>query len=316
LDDLAIASLTGSIARGRPIRKIEAWGSEMTVFQKLITRIEDSAALDGLSRPLMGLAGRATRPDVVKNALSGTWLGERLHPLLTDLPIGAWVMAAVLDWTGGRRGAEAARRLVGLGVWAALPAASAGASDWSDTDGGEQRVGVVHGLLNLTGAALQSFSWLARRRGRRVTGMALSTAALGVTVSAAYLGGHLSFVRGVGVDHTAFDATIADWTEVVAVSELSPDKPVRVSAGGVPVMVVLHAGTVRALSATCVHAGGPLDGGDIVDASIRCPWHASRFALADGKVLRGPAASDAPAWEVRVDDGRVAVRSSSSKRKG
>lgn len=283
----------------------------MTVLQQLVTRIEDSRALDGLSRPLADVVRRGTRPDVIKNALSGTWFGDRLHPLLTDLPIGAWVTAAALDWTTGRRGAEASRRLVGLGVLAALPAVATGASDWSDTEGRDQRVGVVHALSNVTGTVLQSCSWLARRRGWRLTGMGLSTAGLGVTVGAAYLGGQLSFVRGVGVNHTAFDATITDWTEVAAASELTPDKPVRVSAGGVPVMVVLHEGTVHALSATCSHAGGPLDEGDIVDGSVRCPWHSSRFALADGKVLRGPAVSDEPAWEVRVDDGRVAVRSPS-----
>jgi nitrite reductase/ring-hydroxylating ferredoxin subunit/uncharacterized membrane protein len=281
----------------------------MTVFPQLVKRIEDATALDDLSHPLADLAGRATRPDPVKNALSGTWLGHQLHPMLTDVPIGAWVMAAALDWTAGRAGAKAARRLVGLGVLAALPAAATGASDWSETYGAEQRVGVVHALSNLTGTALQSGSWIARRRGRRLTGMALSVAGLGVTLGAAYLGGHLSFIRGVGVNHTAFERTVTEWTDVAAVSELTPDKALRVSAGGVPVMLVQHDGTLRALSATCVHAGGPLDEGDVLDGCVRCPWHSSRFALADGRVVRGPAASDQPAWEVRIEDGRVHVRS-------
>jgi nitrite reductase/ring-hydroxylating ferredoxin subunit/uncharacterized membrane protein len=282
----------------------------MTPFQKLVKRLEHAKDLDRLSRPLANLTGQATRPDSVKNALSGTWLGHQLHPVLTDLPIGAWVMAAALDWTTGRSGAKAAERLVGLGVLAALPAAATGASDWSETYGAEQRVGLVHALSNLTATALQSGSWLARRRGRRLTAMALSTAGLGVTLSAAYLGGHLSFIRGVGVNHTAFDDTVTEWTDVAAVSLLSPDKPVRAPAGGVPVMLVQRSGTVYALSARCVHAGGPLDEGEIVDGCIRCPWHSSRYALADGKVRRGPAASDQPVWEVRVDDGRVYVRAS------
>ncbi|MBO0732510.1 MAG: Rieske 2Fe-2S domain-containing protein [Acidimicrobiaceae bacterium] len=279
------------------------------LFPQLVKRIEDTTALDDVSRPLAGLAGRATRPDPVKSALSGTWVGHQLHPILTDLPIGAWVMASALDWTAGRTGASAARRLIGLGVVAALPAAATGASDWSETYAAEQRVGVVHAVSNLTGTALQACSWLARRRGRRLTGMALSTTGLGVTLGAAYLGGHLSFVRGVGVNHTAFEPTVTEWADVAALSELTADKPVRVSAGGVPVMLVLHDGAVRALSATCVHAGGPLDEGEILDGCVRCPWHSSRFALADGKVLRGPASTDEPAWDVRVDDGRVHVRS-------
>lgn len=282
----------------------------MTSLQQLVKRVEGNTHLDRLSRPLAGLAGRATSADNVKSALSGTWLGHQLHPVLTDLPIGAWVMAAALDWTTGRTGAKAARRLVGLGVLAALPTAATGASDWSETYAAEQRVGLVHAVSNLIATALQSGSWVARRRGRRGTGMALSAAGLGATLGGAYLGGHLSFVRGVGVNHTAFDDTVTGWTDVAAVAELAPEKPVRVSAGAVPVMLVHHDGSVRALSATCVHAGGPLDEGEIVEGCIRCPWHSSRFSLTDGKVVRGPAALDQPAWEVRVDGGRVLVRSS------
>jgi nitrite reductase/ring-hydroxylating ferredoxin subunit/uncharacterized membrane protein len=288
----------------------------MNSLQQLVKRLEDATRLDRLSRPLAGLVGRATRPDNVKSALSGTWLGHQLHPVLTDLPIGAWIMAAALDWTTGRSGAKAARRLVGLGVLSALPAAATGASDWSETYAAEQRVGLVHAVSNLSATLLQSGSWIARRRGRRLTGMALSTAGLGVTLGGAYLGGHLSFIRGVGVNHTAFEDAVTEWTDVAAVAELNPDKPLRVSANGVPVVLVHHDGSVRALSATCVHAGGPLDEGEIIEGCIRCPWHSSKFSLADGQVVRGPAALDQPAWEVRIDGGRVHVRSSAPQPEG
>ena len=172
--------------------------------------------LDGLSRPLASLAGRATTPRWVKNELSGTWLGHPLYPTLTDLPIGGWVMASAFDWTMGRRGARGARRLVGLG------------SRCRSFHGRERSVRLVGHLCRDTasgsracagkrdGSVLQSWSWLARRQGRRLTGMMLSTAGLGVTVGAAYLGGHLSFVRGVGVDHTAFEAAVTEWTDVAA----------------------------------------------------------------------------------------------------
>lgn len=281
----------------------------MPVQQELVRRIEDQVELDRISRPIASLAGRATRSDAVKNALSGTWVGHQLHPMLTDLPIGAWVMAAALDWTAPRSGAKAARRLTGLGILAALPAAATGASDWSETYGAEQRVGVVHALANTAGLLVQSASWVARRRGRRLTGMALSTASLSITLGAAYLGGHLSFIRGVGVNHTAFDDAVSDWTDVAGLADLATDKPLRVTPGGVPVMLVQHDGGVSALSATCVHAGGPLDEGEIVGKCIRCPWHASRFEVASGKVVRGPASSDQPTWQVRVEGDRVYVRS-------
>ena len=51
--------------------------------------------------------GKAVRDAVpagpVKDALSGIWLGHALHPLLTDLPIGTWTSAVLLDWLGGGR---------------------------------------------------------------------------------------------------------------------------------------------------------------------------------------------------------------------
>jgi nitrite reductase/ring-hydroxylating ferredoxin subunit/uncharacterized membrane protein len=281
--------------------------------QQVVRRIEDLTELDKISRPLAALAGRATSSDPAKNALSGTWLGHQLHPMLTDVPIGAWVMAAALDWTAPKSGAKSARRLVGLGILASVPTAASGASDWSETYGAEQRVGLVHALTNSAALVLQSASWLARRRGRRLTGMALSTTGLGITLAAGYLGGHLSFSRGVGVNHTAFDGTVSEWTDVAALAELVPDKPMRVAPSGVPVVLIQHAGEVVALSATCVHAGGPLDEGEVVEGCIRCPWHASRFQLPGGQVKRGPAPSNQPAWEVQIQDDRIYVRSAASE---
>jgi nitrite reductase/ring-hydroxylating ferredoxin subunit/uncharacterized membrane protein len=287
----------------------------MALLRDLERRIEDMEALDRFGHPLAGVVGRATRPDALKSALSGTWLGHQLHPMLTDLPIGAWVMGQIVDLTMGRAGAKPAQRLVGLGVLAALPTAATGASDWSETRGGEQRVGLVHALGNLAAVGLQSLSWLTRRQGHRLVGIALSTTSLGLSVGAAYLGGSLSFVRGVGVNHTAFDDAVLQWSDVAALSELVPDKPVRVSPGGVPVVLVQHEDSVYALSATCVHAGGPLDEGQVADGCLRCPWHSSTYRLRDGEVIRGPAAMDQPSWDVRVDQGRIFVRSQTPKPK-
>ncbi|MGH9070861.1 MAG: Rieske 2Fe-2S domain-containing protein [Acidimicrobiales bacterium] len=280
----------------------------MATLQRIVKGLEGLEVLDRLGGPLATAAGRVTRPRQVKNVLSGTWLGHQLHPLLTDVPIGTWVAAGALDLTARAWGARAARRLVGLGVLAALPAAASGASDWSDTYGAEQRVGLVHALANSGAIVLQAASYLARRRGRHGTGVALSAAGLGVMGAAGYLGGHLSFNRGVGVNHTAFEEAVTEWTDVAALAELVSDKPVRVEASGVPVVVIRQGEEVYALSATCVHAGGPLDEGEVVDGCLRCPWHASAFRLSDGMVTRGPAAIDQPAWQVRVEGERVQVR--------
>lgn len=278
------------------------------ITRRVTTTIEDTARLDALSEPVSGLVKKATKRASVKNALSGSWLGHQLHPMLTDLPIGAWTAAAVLDLTAGERGSRAAQRLVGLGVLASAPTAAAGASDWADTHGPTQRVGIVHALANSAATVLQVASWLARRNGNHGLGVRLSTLGLCLTFGSAYLGGHLSLVRGVGVNHTAFQEPEANWTDVAAEADLQDDASIRVIAGGVPVALVKQRGRVHALSAVCTHAGGPLDEGTLVDGCVKCPWHGSEFRLDDGEVKRGPASVAQPVWDVKVEVGRVSVR--------
>ncbi|MBU3065745.1 Rieske (2Fe-2S) protein [Nocardia sp. NEAU-G5] len=280
----------------------------------LITSIEGLDVLDRVGGPIAAAVRKAVRSDAAQSALAGTWLGHKLHPVLTDVPIGAWSMACLLDASAGPAGAREARRLVGIGILAAVPTAMTGANDWSLGYGPEQRLGLVHGLANAAGTTCQAMSWIARRRGRRGRGIALSALGVGFTLGAAYLGGHLTLVRGVGVDHTAFEPTVSEWTDVAAESDVREGDPLRVSAAGIPVMLVRRGPDIHGLSATCVHAGGPLDQGKLVgDDCIACPWHGSVFRLADGHAVRGPAAEAQPRWAVRVDAGRVLVRSGSAR---
>jgi len=275
--------------------------------RSLIPWITRQKALDPLGQKVSGWVHAATRAKSVKNVLSGSWLGHQLHPLLTDLPIGAWGAAVALDLTGGEE--TASRRLVGLGILASAPTALAGASDWADTYGGDKRVGLVHALANASASALQTTSWSARRRGHHVAGAALSLVGLGLTLSSAYLGGHLSFVRGIGVNPTAFQERTDSWTDVAADAEIVEGALRRVEVDGVPVLLARTGGSVRALSAVCTHAGGPLDEGALdADGCVTCPWHGSRFRLQDGTVDRGPASVPEPRWDVRVDAERILVR--------
>lgn len=150
---------------------------------------------------------------------------------------------------GGGRHDLAARRLTGLGVLAAVPTAAAGLSNWSDTIGGTRRVGLAHAVGNVAGLLLQTAAYWARRQGRHGTGVALGAAGLGAVAASGYLGGHLSFVRGVGVNRTAFEETSSDWVDVVALAAVPIGKPTRVHANGIPV-VVRKNDQLHALSAT------------------------------------------------------------------
>ena len=209
----------------------------MNVLQQTVRRLERLEALDKVARPLAGAVGRAVRPRVVRNLLSGTDLGHPLHPVLTDLPIGAWVMSALLDAAGGPAAEGAADLLVAAGVVAAVPTAAAGLNDWSDTAGPETRVGLVHATLNTTALSLYLASLVARARGRRRGGKVLGLAGLGVLTGSAYLGGHLSFGMGVDVNRTAWEQRPHQWTPVLADTELADGELCRADAGGVPVLL-------------------------------------------------------------------------------
>src|SRR5687768_8405002 len=123
----------------------------MKMLTKLVHRVEDADALDRVAKPITSGVGRLVRPRPVRNLLSGTWLGHPLHPMLTDLPIGAWSMAALLDALDAR----SADVLVGAGIAAAVPTAAAGLNDWSDTYGEEARIGLAHAAANSTALSLQ-----------------------------------------------------------------------------------------------------------------------------------------------------------------
>jgi nitrite reductase/ring-hydroxylating ferredoxin subunit/uncharacterized membrane protein len=250
----------------------------------------------------------ALDPGPVKDAVSGTWLGHALHPLLTDAVIGTWLSALVLDATGGD--ADASERLIAAGVVCAVPTAVTGATDWADAEpvgDGVRRVGAVHAVGNLAALGLQIASLTARRRGARGRGVALSLAAGGLLGVTGYLGGHLSFSRGVGVDQTAFDAGAEDWTDAAAAGEVNSE-PTTVVVGDTPVLLVRVHGSVMAVHDRCSHRGCSLSRGTLDGDTIECACHGSRFNLRDGRVERGPASAPQPAFDARERDGRIELR--------
>ena len=280
----------------------------MKQLEDLVARMETWKALDRVAEPLARTVGRTVRPAPVRNVLSGTVIGHPLHPLLTDVPIGAWTMAAVLDLAGGPSTARAADVLVVAGMAAAVPTAATGLSDWSDTQGADRRIGLVHATANSVALTFYAASLAARLRGRRGAGKALALAGYGCVMGGGYLGGHLVFVRGVNVNRTAWRRGPRRWTDVLADADLAAGGHLRVPAGGVSVLLVRDGNRIEALDSVCSHMGGPLDEGTIDGGCVTCPWHGSTFRLADGAVVRGPATTSQPAYETRVEDGRIQVR--------
>lgn len=255
---------------------------------------------------------RAARP--LQGVFNGTWLGHPLHPMATDVAIGAWTSVLVLDlwgiWRPAPSVAAAAEIALWLGVLAALASVASGLTDWKDTYGLEQRVGIVHGLVMLAVSLLYVVSGILRLAGPldgapgRIVGF---VGFIGL-VAGGYLGGEMAFAFGSMVDHNAFREEVADFTPVGTLSGLREGLN-HAEAAGCPVLLVRAGETVRAIGDVCSHAGGPLHEGSLDGAVVTCPWHGSRFRTEDGAVLRGPATFPQPAYEVRITDGTIEIRS-------
>lgn len=280
-------------------------------LRELPLQAEQIESLDHVATVLAEAVERAAPAgSSVNEVLSGTALGHPLHPPLTDVVIGAWTSAVALDWFGGRRAGPAADGLVALGVLSAIPTAAAGLNDWATLDGQDRRLGLVHGTTNVLATGLFGASWLARKAGHRFFGRALALAGYGTVSLGAFLGGHLSFRRGAGVDHTAFLEAPEVWTPVADEASVKESEPLLVETAGVEIVLIRERGSLYALLERCAHQGGPLHEGRIEDGCVICPWHSSRYRLSDGTALSGPTAHPQPALQVRVRDSKVEVRRS------
>ncbi|WP_441291897.1 DUF2231 domain-containing protein [Sorangium sp. KYC3313] len=249
----------------------------------------------------------------LQNLLHGTWLGHPLHPVLTDVPIGAWTTAVVLDLidvsTRRRRGyGRAADSAIALGIIGALGAAASGLTDWRHTGARGKRLGLVHGALNTAALALFGSSLLLRGRGRRAAGRVLSTIGGAVVLASAYLGGDLVYRERIGVNHADDSRRPRGFVPVLPAAELAEGKPRRVEAEGIPIVLVRTADRIYALGEVCAHLGGPLSEGSLADGGIVCPWHGSRFRLEDGCVIDGPATTPQPCFDAVVRNGMIEVR--------
>jgi len=123
--------------------------------------------------------------------LGGKGLGHPLHPALTDLPLGCWTSATILDFVGFKRSRAAATTLIAVGLAAAVPTAVAGLVDYRATSGSARRVASVHAVGNAVAVACYAASLQSRIRGRHYRGVLGALAGATFSAAAGYLGGHL-----------------------------------------------------------------------------------------------------------------------------
>jgi len=237
----------------------------------------------------------------VKDALNGTWLGHPVHPALTDVPVGAMTVAAVLDLAGQERAADLA---VATGIAGMAASAVTGAADAVDAYDRPQVTATVHASLMVGSLAAYLLSLLLRLGPRPLRPLArlLSFAGYGALTAGAYVGGDLTYRLGNQVDRHAFQSLGKKW-KPLDVTEVPEGTLVKAMLGKEPLVLTRDGDTISAIHATCAHAGGPLDKGELIDGCVECPWHGSQFRLTDGHVVHGPAVYDQPRYEVRRTDG-------------
>jgi nitrite reductase/ring-hydroxylating ferredoxin subunit/uncharacterized membrane protein len=237
----------------------------------------------------------------LRDLLNGTWLGHPLHSLLTDVPIGALTLVIFFDLLGQRVAADVA--LV-FGVLTMFAAAAAGYADYSVTDGKARVRATVHSALMVAALVLYLASLVLRAGGAsdRTMPVVLSFVAYLVLAGGAFVGGDIVYALGNMVDRHAWRPAGAN-RQPLEVGEIPEGKPVKAKVGIQSLVLVRQGEAIHALHDQCAHAGGPLSEGTIVDGCIECPWHGSRFQLADGFRRRGPTVYDQPAYEVRRTEG-------------
>ena len=223
--------------------------------------------------------------------------------MLVQATTGAWLSASILDLTGADE--KAARRLVAAGIGAAVPAALAGAADWSEQHEQQMRVGVIHAAGNITALGLYAASLA--QRGPRAARL-LRLAGLAAVSASGLLGGHISFRLAGGANHAEDVPHLVEpgWQHLMLASDLPEGKPVRRLLGEVPVVAVRAGGAVY-VGRPVDHMSGPLSDGELADGCLTCPWHGSVFRIADGSVSRGPATAPQPAFQVREAGGAIQI---------
>lgn len=285
--------------------------------------IEDQDWLEAPSETLAGAVSKVlTRPTggptKLDDFLNGVWFGHPLHPMLTDIPIGAWTITLALDGleviTGSPDFTAGADAALGAGLLGAVASAITGAAQWQYTVGRQRRLGLSHALLNVAALGMYGASLVCRLNGKRRAGRLTALMGYGTVLVSAYIGGDLAYGQRLGVTHIPEQEIPEDWQPALSGEELGEGDLKRAMIGGVPVLLARQQGQIYALAEVCAHLGGPLSEGTLSEGCVTCPWHGSRFRLSDGAILNGPTTFPQTVYETRVRDGMIEVRPASPHR--
>ena len=314
------------LASALPTHMFPGWESPLPeTLDAAVGWIETAERLDrpayALGKAISRTGQLSGRPGkMVADTLHGRPYGHPVHPLIVAVPIGSWTLAFALDMLAAvgllhrRSTIQAADVALTAGSAGAAAAIVTGLADWLPLNGRDKRVGLVHGAVNITALGLNLWSGRLRRQERRAAGVLVSGVAYATMTIGGYLGGHLVYRRRASVDHADRSPVPREFVAVASLVDLFENKPHRVAVwddvarSEIGIVLVRQGDRVHAMGARCAHAGGPLDEGWILNGTLVCPWHGSRFDLRTGQPKAGPSTCPQPRYEVRLQDGAVELR--------
>jgi 3-phenylpropionate/trans-cinnamate dioxygenase ferredoxin subunit len=109
-------------------------------------------------------------------------------------------------------------------------------------------------------------------------------------------------INNANVDPEKFEFIAIGDTEELAVGDR-----LFVEIDDLSIIVVNIAGEMFAIEDKCSHDNGPLEDGDLVDHTIKCPRHGALFDIRSGKAISLPAVVDIASYPVRINGTEIEV---------
>lgn len=101
---------------------------------------------------------------------------------------------------------------------------------------------------------------------------------------------------------------MAEFITVATTDELKPGERMIVEVNDHYVALFNVDNRYYAIEDRCTHDDGPLAEGELMGTVIECPRHGAQFDITTGKVLRFPAITPVPRYDVRVENGEIQIK--------
>ena len=100
---------------------------------------------------------------------------------------------------------------------------------------------------------------------------------------------------------------MAEYVAVAQVEEVKPGERIVLDVKEHYIVLFNVDGTYYAIEDLCTHDDGPLGDGELSGTIIECPRHGAQFDITTGRVVRMPAITPVPRYDVRVVDGTIQI---------